>query len=340
MLTSKAVKKFAKAHGADLVGIGSMDRWEGAPKIRDPRFIFPEAKTCISLAFRIPRGYFRGIEEGTCFAPYTAMGYAGINEIYAPSVLREVCCFIEDHGFEAVPHPNIQLKQNVDMYGKMEEASRPVSPGLPPPDIMIDQRVAAFICGLGEFGWSKVFLTPEFGPLQRFVTLLTDAELEPDPIFEGKICDRCMGCARMCSGGAISMNESDTVTIAGHKIEFAKIDLAKCTLAYRGGNPHFNPFIPKDFKDYDSLGDYWQKICEVSNLQGYQRHCQAVEGARGCMRECYIHLEKRGRLTKKFASNFRKREPWCINLDEGTAPENNNLKVKTEGVKPEKDVLM
>jgi len=29
--------------------------------------IFPDAKTCIVLAFRIPRGYFRGIEEGTYF---------------------------------------------------------------------------------------------------------------------------------------------------------------------------------------------------------------------------------------------------------------------------------
>ena len=48
-----------------------MSRFEGAPVEMDPRYLFPEAKSCIGFAFRIPRGYFRGIEEGTfygCFA--------------------------------------------------------------------------------------------------------------------------------------------------------------------------------------------------------------------------------------------------------------------------------
>ena len=40
-----------------------MERFEGAPKEQDPRYIQPAAKSCIVLAFRIPRGYLRGIEE-------------------------------------------------------------------------------------------------------------------------------------------------------------------------------------------------------------------------------------------------------------------------------------
>ncbi len=330
MLNSEEVKAYAKECGADLVGIGSMDRWEGAPFHRDPRHIFPEAKSCISMAFRIPRGYLRGIEEGTCFAPYTALGYAGINENYAPKVIRELCCFIEDYGFEAVPQPNIYLRDNVH-----QNISRPVAPDRPAPDILIDQRIAAYICGLGEFGWSKVFLTPEFGPLQRFVTVLTDAELEPDPIFEGKVCDRCMSCARACSGQAISKTESDVITVAGHRIEYGKVDLAKCTLAYRGGNPEYNPFLPKDFKDFQSLADDWMKLSEVTGIGLYQRHASALEGARGCMRECYVHLEQTGRLTRKFNSKFRKRKPWKLELGlDGKIPESDH------DVKPGDDVLM
>jgi len=53
--------------GADLVGIGDMSRFEGAPPQMDARYIFPEARAIIGLAFRIPRGYLRGIEEGTHF---------------------------------------------------------------------------------------------------------------------------------------------------------------------------------------------------------------------------------------------------------------------------------
>ncbi|MGI5922699.1 MAG: hypothetical protein ACOX9E_02025 [Lentisphaeria bacterium] len=303
MLTAKDVKKMAREYGADLVGIASMDRFEGAPKERDPRYIFPEAKSCVVMAFRIPRGYFRGIEEGTYFSAYTSMGYAGINEVFAPAVIRRLCCFIEDHGYEAVPLPNIYLRANVDWYGPVNR-SIPVREGLPEPDIMIDMRVAAFVAGLGQFGWSKVFLTPEFGPMQRFAAMLTDYELEPDPIFTGKICDRCMRCAKACTGNAISTTESDRVTIAGHVCEFAKIDLQKCGYAYRGGNSEYNPFL----KDGQRLEDF--PGGQIIPL--YMRHQSALEGARGCMRECYVHLEETGRLTHKFATKFRKRKPWKI----------------------------
>ena len=94
MIDKEKIRQYAKQCGADLCGFASMDRFEGAPKQMDPRYIFPDAKTCIVLAFRIPRGYFRGIEEGTYFCNYTAMGYAGINEVYGPIVLRELCCYI------------------------------------------------------------------------------------------------------------------------------------------------------------------------------------------------------------------------------------------------------
>jgi epoxyqueuosine reductase len=321
MLTSEKIKKYAKQIGADLVGISSMDRCEGAPLQMDVRQIFPNAKSIIVLAFRIPRGYFRGIEEGTYFAPYTAMGYAGINEIYGPIVLRELCCYIEDYGFEAVPIPNISFHNNcnwMERYetGKMTDSSVPVAAGRAAPDVLVDMRALAYAAGLGEYGYSKVFLTPEFGPMQRFVALLTDFEMEPDPIFEGKICDRCKMCARACSGKAISMTETEYITIAGHKCEYAKIDLMACHKAYRGTVPEYNPFLKEGVEV--GLGDQ----SESMGLPPYMRHMHAVEGARGCMRECYIHLENVGRLTRKFENPFRKRKPWIIDRGDDTDMKN------------------
>lgn len=305
MLSSADLKKHARAFGADLVGITSMDRFDGAPRNRDPRYIFPEAKSCIVLGFRIPRGLFRGTEEGTLFSNYTAMGYAGINEVFGPIVLRQLTCYIEDHEYEAVPLPNIYLRPNVSWHGPFDPPkSVPVREGVPEPDVMIDLRVAAYAAGLGEFGWSKVFLTPEFGPMQRFVALLTDFEFEPDPIFEGEICDRCMLCAKACTGNAISTTESDKITIADHEVEFARIDLPACGSAYKGGNEEYNPFLMDGQKNSD--------FPNGNPIPHYLRHNSAIEGARGCMRECYIHLEKTGRLRKKFTSPFRKRPPWRI----------------------------
>lgn len=96
MLKTSDLKKFALAAGADVIRIGSMDGWEGVPKQMDPRYVFPDAKSIIGLAFRIPRGYLRGIEEGTFFSVYEFMGYSGLNVKYMPHVLRDIVCFIED----------------------------------------------------------------------------------------------------------------------------------------------------------------------------------------------------------------------------------------------------
>ena len=249
------------------------------------------------------------------------MGYAGINEVYGPIVLRELCCFIEDMGYEAVPIPNISFRNNAPEFSDLRVekpplVSLPVEGGKPAPDILIDMRAAAFAAGLGEYGWSKVFLTPEFGPMQRFVAMLTDMEIEPDPIFEGKICDRCMSCARMCTGGAISKTESDHLVIAGHDIEFTKLDVHACHSAYRGGVAEYNPFDVSG----DGLGAEWATAQKGFGLELYMRHNHALEGARGCMRECYIHLEKKGVLTHKFKNEFRKRKPWSI--DRSVRPEN------------------
>ena len=309
MVLKEELKEYAKRCGADLVGISSMDRFEGAPKEMDPRYIFPDAKALIVMAFRIPRGYFRGIEEGTYFATYPSMGYGGINVIYAPIVLYQVCRFLEDEGYEAVPYPNMVWATSRDItYGRLREGwSRPVSKDRPAPDVFIHFRIAAFCAGLGEIGYSKLFLTPEFGPRQRFVAMLTDAPLEPDPIFEGKICDRCMLCAEECSAGAISKTETVKVEVASRELEWNKLDIAKCSYGYTGGIKETNPFLPEEIES--DVGNDWRKLSPYPQCVG---HNPATEGGRGCMRACMIHLEETGRIKNSFKNRFRKRKPWRL----------------------------
>lgn len=295
MMNAKEVKDYAKMLGADLVGISPMDRFEGAPKQMDARYIFPGAKSMIVLGFRIPRGSFRGIEEGTLFSNYPSMGYAALNQIYGPMVLWNLTRYIEDRGFEVIPMLNTNGGEAINpVTGKFRRGwSLPVKEGHPYPDILVHYRIAAYLAGLGEIGWSKVFLTPEFGPRQRFVILLTDAELEPDPIYEGKICDRCMLCAKHCHGNAISKDESVKVTIAGHELEWNKLDPLACEKGIQGGmNKELNPF----------LGEYPRKY-------GYGR---AIEGACGCMRACMVHLEERRKIKAQFINKFSSGKQWEI----------------------------
>ena len=336
MLTAEEVKEYAKRCGADLVGIASMDRFEGAPKQMDPRYIFPDAKAMIGLAFRIPRGYLRGIEEGTHFYQYPAMGYSNINEVYAPAVLRELACFLEDNGYEGVAFRNTGGRMVCsDMTGSHKEPaelgrrirySEPVVPGRPAPDVMFQFRIAAFVCGLGEIGYSKMFLTPEFGPRQRFAFMLTDALLEPDPFFDGEICDRCMLCVKDCPVGAISAAETVKVTVAGRELEWGRLAEWQCFHGYVGSVKETNPFLPRDayreLPDGDKIliGEKKLSPQEVLQVRSVLRkyypdtagYGSALCGGRGCIRACMVHLEKTGRLTRSFKHPFRKRKPWRL----------------------------
>ena len=292
-LTAAEVKKKAKEFGADLVGISPMSRFEGAPKQMDARYIFPEAKSMIVLAFRIARGTLRGIEEGTLFSTYPSMGYAALNQVYGPMVLWNLTRFLEDRGYETVPMLNANGGESVNpVTGKFRTGwSRPVREGNPYPDVLVHFRLAAYMAGLGEIGWSKVFLTPEFGPRQRFVILLTDAELEPDPIYEGKICDRCKLCVKNCSAQAISKDEPVKITVAGHQIEWGRLNELACEQGIQGG-------LKRELSPFD--GDY-------PRMYGYGR---AIEGACGCIRACMIHLEERKKVKNLFKNKFRTRPQW------------------------------
>jgi ferredoxin len=314
MLDTQEVKKFAKACGADLVGIGNIERFEGAPKQFDPRYIMPEAKSIVVLGFRVFRGLYRGIEEGTLFSNYSSLGYVGINKVQMPMTLWNFTRIFEDNGYEAIPmHNDFPWNAINTADGELKENwSRPVAPGKPAPDVFLHMRIAAYIAGLGEIGWSKVFLTPEFGPRVRYAAVLTEAELEPDPLMEpGTICDRCMACARACTGNAISTTESVKIQIEDKVIEWGKLDTVKCTAAFQGGNPDkVETYTPRDDMEPNEYNPF---IASPPPLYGYGR---AIEGARGCVRACMIHLEEQGKLKNTFRQKFRRRPEWKMEPDE------------------------
>ena len=107
-----------------------------------------------------------------------------------------MACFVEDHGYEGVAIRNFggtgttsDFDNRTDEpaeYSRRIGYSRPVRPGWPAPDVYVHFRIAAYICGMGEIGYSKIFLTPQFGPRQRLAFMLTDAPLIPDPIYDGR----------------------------------------------------------------------------------------------------------------------------------------------------------
>lgn len=335
MLTTQDVKEMALACGADVVGIGSLDRFEGAPPERDPRYLFPEAKSIIGMGFRIHRGVLRGPEEGVAFGMYGAMGYANTNNAHIPVTLRELGSFIEDHGYDAV------------LYGQgfrhtWGPTGTPVRPGYPRPDILMHNRIAGVICGLGEIGWSKIFLNPKLGPRVRLAFIFTDAELEPDPLVApGTLCDRCRQCVRTCPSQAIPGpgGETESVTIEGQTYTWAKLKETRCFIGFQAANPEKNPFLGKEM---DAANVETRRLIEQAYAAGdapeddalrmqvrahleskfrpsaqgnYLYHYTAAVCGASCIRTCMVHLEEQEKLTDKFHTPFRIRPPWRLTFN-------------------------
>lgn len=358
MISSKLIKEAALAAGADACGISPMSRFSGAPDEMNPQFLFPEAKSCIGFVFRIPRGVQRGIEEGTQFFQYPSMAYGGINEIFAPAVLYQVGKVIEDEGYEAFLYRNVGARGVVsDMDGTPgntlspeeeieidEEGSkptvhhrcvqytRPAREGNVAPDLQFQFRIAAVACGLGEIGWSKMLLTPEFGPLQRVAFIFTDAEVdEYDELYNGTpLCRRCGACVRECPGGCIPpINSGKTITVnlEGKILEWGDIDMWRCYAFYTHAGRYYNPFVPKEVwdKNEDGALDLMEGVTDVADeveaakvytaLQKYFPSWVGYNMAKcgGCIRACVSVLEKKGGcMENRFKEPLRTKKAWKL----------------------------
>lgn len=205
------IKEAARKFGADLVGITSLDKFEGTAPENDPRNIFKQGKSMIVIGRRIPRGTLRGVETGSVSAQngvFEDFGLVMLEDQFLAKATYDLVIWMESAGFEAVP-----------MFGYDAEAAAkyplgaPVAPGKAAPNVYVDWKHAARLCGLGEVGRNGLFITPEFGTLQRFAMLITDLELEPDEILERNVCKDCNACmdscplnstlCSRCEGGAI-----------------------------------------------------------------------------------------------------------------------------------------
>jgi len=342
-ITKEEIVKVAQANGLDLVGVANIERFENAPRRMHPADIFPECRSVIAVARRILRGNWRGIEEGTYWPTYTYYGYHGLlNSFFIPVGVYETACFIEDAGWEAVPYyPGVPEAQPPD---------EPLRPGAVTPNVHLAIRIVGMAAGIGEIGWSKVFLSKKFGPRQRLAAILTDLELEPDPLLEpGSICDRCMACAEGCQANAIPhIKEGKTVKIQieDKTYEWGDVQMGRCTLGYHGGDTRISPFLHKSFPGYEfdatqqnmsedrayklcwprSLGT-WRRTAEdpsgyiveghsqISRWGGEGAGSYGIGGSRGCMRSCFNHLEakKQGGCEQTFENGkFIKRDRWLL----------------------------
>lgn len=301
--------ELAKANGADIVGFAPANRFsEDNPIFK----IMPETKTVIGLAFRVLRGIYRGIEEGSTYYQYTTMAVENMEETIMPMAQLRVSMMIEESGYIALPQRRHQQIMQEENSTNPEVAYNAVYRDKKA-EVQIDFLDTAVKCGLGEKGLHNVLLTDEFGPMVRYCFILTDAEIGESEVVKPHLCDKCGKCINACPGKAID--------------EDGKVDPWQCAVYYNGANGTKNPFMPKDaFSDFDNrleiiagearvTSETAKKILDSIYFYPPAQHAyQCSMCGRACDIECYVHLEERGILKKKFKTPFRKRKPWHFDI--------------------------
>ncbi len=278
---TESLRQVAREAGVDLLGVAPIDRFKDVAPAHHPASIFPEVRSVIALAKRITRGCLRGTEEGTSLGIYRTYAMNWVPHRFMAYATVGVASFLEDNRHEAVP-----LR---DLPPETPPMGIAVRPGLPAPNVMVDFVDAAVRCGLGEVGLMGELMTPEFGHRQRLTLILTDVELDPTPICQQTICNRCGACADACPFEAVDAEAGSEVSICGKTMRVAQIDATVCATCQNGAYP--NPDHPSGRPD------------RLAAL---------------CLRSCSLMQDRRSSLTRPLSAPFRDKAPWMIDR-EGTA---------------------
>ena len=185
MSLKKEIKAIALSMGADLVGVASLERFNGAPLGFNPADIMPRAKTVVVMAKKMPDQ----LVYGELATAYTNTFQALIRKL--DEIACDLAVFLEKRGGRAMPIP-------ADDPCTYWDAKNCRGMG------DLSHKHAAQAAGVGILGKNSLLITPQFGNRVHLVSVITDLDLEPDPLVEDDLCpQKCRLCLDACPPGAL-----------------------------------------------------------------------------------------------------------------------------------------
>lgn len=186
-MTKDEVKQLFYNHGADLCGVASIDRFMDAPEGFHPTDVLPGCRSVISFACRFPVGTL------ACKSP---VPYTQVRNTITPKMDRiamECCLELERQGILAAPVPT-----NDSVWDEKTGRFRSI----------VSQKHAAQAAGLGAIGRHSLLITEQFGSMVWLGCVLTELELEADPLAQSWCAD-CDLCVRACPVNALKERQID-----------------------------------------------------------------------------------------------------------------------------------
>lgn len=178
-LATSEIKNHGKNLGAAKVGIADLALLQSLEC--EPADLLSAYKVAIAIAVKLPNAVFEQLPDAP--TPLYAQVYLNANALLDQIALR-LCAHIEQLGFNALPIPASQPLDTKEFRSHLSS------------------KAVANAAGLGWQGKSLLIVTPEYGPRVRFVTVLTDMALTPDPPLKNR-CGSCTCCSEACVAQAI-----------------------------------------------------------------------------------------------------------------------------------------
>lgn len=282
MNLEKYLKSIVFSHKGILAGITNLQQLSPAPPSGDPRFLVPEAKSVISFAVALDEELIQGYLRKELWVQHGDDRKEAVQRLYA--IGNALVGELNAGGFTAL---NVEVNNN---YRKEEGAADITEMTEFHPEF--SHRYAAVAAGLGRLGWSGNLVSRDFGALIELGSVITDAELKPDPPIpdEENPCDQCRICTAVCPVQMIDPRESVTIKIGKITERIGKKQPNTCCWigcsgyggVSAGGNwSNWSPYrlgtaLPRDKAALDSLCTSLQKKdpqtkLEAGSLNNYRK---------------------------------------------------------------------
>jgi epoxyqueuosine reductase len=204
--------------GASIIRVADTARLSGIET--EPADLLVDFPRAVSIAVRLSSSVMDSIDRQP--TPLYAAHYSRVNALLDDLAIRTTN-LLQARGARAMPIPASLILDSEKWTS------------------FISHKAVAIAAGIGWQGKSLLVVSPEFGPRIRLVTVLTDADLEPDPPLENR-CGKCSQCRDHCPAGAILGVNTDS----HYTTRSEAINLKRCVHQVRdvfGVLPNIVPLI-------------------------------------------------------------------------------------------------
>ena len=260
----------ARQAGADLIGVGSVERWSDPPgfdrdKIRVyphsgylPRELMPSAESIVVVAVRLLAGV---VDTATTACRTTAVqgnfGYVHLNR-KLHDITYGLALWLEDRGFRSAPLGyNIGARYNP----RADQETAIIGPAYG----LFSMKRAAVLAGLGRKARNGLVASRNLGVRMRLGAVITAAKLTENPLLEGDPCPpKCRICVNVCPTRAITpegrVDHLKCFSDAGRQ----GIDFETIRTEFKKRYPPDLPQANTLANDYQSIDGNGQRLCRTA----------------------------------------------------------------------------